>query len=309
MNVLLDRKNMKKRYIPLMLLSSVMLQLSCDDNAIFEEELYKKTFALVSDGEYNIFEETFQLNGGESIGYIAAVTGGTGTINEDIDITLKESRTHFDIYNRSIYDADEERYARLLSQDHYDIDDYQIRILAGERQGRMMLRVRPEGLSPDSTYFIPLIVSDYSNSEINESKRNILYRVLIENEYASQARESLYRMNGVYDGVVTAGNKLLQPLAWNKVRMMAGTEPFQSDLTLIERSAIVLEVAADNRVRVHPYGNITVRQINSDPDFPNVFIREMVDGRTYNVFLVHYEYVLAGTTHTMKEELRMEVQK
>ncbi len=298
---------MKKRYITTILLLGSLLQQSCNDNAIFEEELYKKTFALVSDGEYNIFEETFQLNGGESIGYIAAVTGGTGTIDQDIAITLMESRTHFDIYNRSIYDADEDRYAKRLPASHYEIDDYQIRIPAGQRQGKMTVRVKPEGLSPDSTYFIPLIVKDYSTSEVNEKKRNILYRVLLENEYASQARETQYRMNGVYDGVVTAGNKKLQPLAWNKVRMMAGTEPFQADLSLINRGAVVLEVTSNNRVRIHPYSNITVRQINTDPEFPNVFRKEEVDGRVYNVFLIHYEYVLAGTTHTMKEELRMEV--
>lgn len=300
---------MKKHYILILSLLGSVVQFSCDDNAIFEKELYKKVFALVSDGEYNVFAQTFQLNGGESVGYIAAVTGGTGLLDEDIDITLMESRTQFDIYNRSIYDADEFRYAKLLPADHYDIDDYHIRIPAGERQGKMMVRVRPEGLSPDSTYFISLIVKDYSTSEVNEQKRNVLYRVMIENEYASQATESLYRMNGVYDGVVTAGNKLVQPLAWNKVRIMAGTEPFQADLPLIERGAIVLEVAHDNRVRIHPYRDIAVRQVNTDPDYPNIYKREEIDGRTYNVFLIHYEYVLAGTTHIMKEELRMEVKK
>ncbi len=287
----------------------LVIQQSCNDQAIFEEELYKKVFALVSDGEYNVFGETFELNGGESIGYVAATTGGTGTLDKDIDITLMESRTHFDIYNRSIYDADEYRYARLLPPSHYDIDDYHIHIPAGERQGKMMIRVRPEGLSPDSTYFISLIVKDYSNSEVNDKKRNVLYQVMIKNKYASQETETLYRMNGLYDGVVTSSNKRMQPLSWNKVRIMAGTEPFQAEEALIARGAIVLEVAHDNRVRIHPYRDITVRQINTDPDFPNIYKSEEVDGRMYHVFLLNYEYVLAGTTHTMKEELRFEVKK
>lgn len=300
---------MKKHYIWIILLIGSLFQLSCNDNAIFEGELYKKVFALVSDGDYNVFEETFQLNGGESIGYVAAVAGGTDDLDEDIDITLIQSRTQFDIYNRGTYDADEHRYAKLLPAHHYDIDDYHIRIPAGERQGKMMVRVRPEGLSPDTTYFISLIVQDYTASEVNERKRSVLYRVMIENKYASQATETLYRMTGVYDGVVTAGSKIAHPLAWNKVRIMAGAEPFQAEEALIKRGAITLEIAHDNRVRIHPYRDITVRQINTDPDYPNTFKVEVIDGRTYNVFLLHYEYVLAGTPHTMKEELRLEVKQ
>ena len=33
-----------------------------------------------------------------------------------------------------------------------------------------MIRIRPEGLSPDSTYFVGLKATDISGVEINESK-------------------------------------------------------------------------------------------------------------------------------------------
>lgn len=281
--------------------------MSCNDDAIFEKEMYKKVFALVSSNDYNIFEETHELNGGESIGYIAASCGGTATTSEDIDITLEEDSTPLDIYNKAIYDADESRYAKLLSKDQYQIDSYHIKIAAGERGGKTMIKVRPEGLSPDSIYFVALKVSSYSSYEVNEAKSNVLYRVLIKNDYASQATESMYTMSGYFNGVVTGGNKKMQPLGWNKVRIMAGTVSYQADVTTINRAAIVLEVTSDNRVRITPFKDIYVKAINDDPDYPNTFKTETINNRTYNVFSLCYEYILSGTTHRMKEELRMEI--
>ena len=221
--------------------------------------------------------------------------------------TLEEDSAPLDVYNKAIYDADESRYAKLLPKNKYDIDNYHIKIAAGDRGGKTMIRVRPEGLSPDSIYFVALKVASYSSYEVNEAKSNVLYRVLIENDYASQSTESIYTMNGYFNGTITGGNKRMQPLAWNKVRIMAGTVPYQADVSIINRSAIVLEITNDSRVRITPFKDITVRAINGDSDYPNTFRTETVNNRTYNIFLLSYEYVLAGTTHRMKEELRMEV--
>ena len=56
-------------------------------------------------------------------------------------------------YNKSNFDADTNRYARHLPSENYTIDNYQILIPAGERTGKMMLKVKGDGLSPDSIYF------------------------------------------------------------------------------------------------------------------------------------------------------------
>lgn len=279
---------------------------SCNDDAIFEEEMYKKVFALISQKDYNVYEEVHELTGGETVGYIAASCGGTGSTEEDIDITLEEDATQLDVYNKAIYDADELRYARPLPSGKYDIDNYHIKIPAGERGGKTMIRIRAEGLSPDSTYFVSLKVAAHSAYEVNPDKNTILYQVSIKNRYASQSPLSAYRMNGNYDGANTGGNKPVHPLAWNKVRIMAGIEAFQADLAIIDRAAIVLEITADNRVRITPWKDIAVQTISGDPDYPNTFDIVEENGRKYNIFRLRYDYILAGTTHQMKEELRME---
>src|SRR3546814_6941500 len=56
-------------------------------------------------------------------------------------------------------------------------------IKAGERTGRTMSKLRPEGLSPDSTYFIGLRATNIADVEINPTKNTVLYQVSFENNY------------------------------------------------------------------------------------------------------------------------------
>jgi hypothetical protein len=52
--------------------------------------------------------------------------------------------------------VDSDKFANLLSPDKYDIDNYNFTIPEGEKSGRLKIRIRPDGLSPDSVYFISL---------------------------------------------------------------------------------------------------------------------------------------------------------
>ena len=99
---------------------------------------------------------TLATTGEEATGYIAACTGGTHAPKKNMVIGLEEDLTSLEFYNRSLYDVDEACYAKFLPSDKYEIVDYKIQINAGERTGRTMIKIRPEGLSPDSTYFVGL---------------------------------------------------------------------------------------------------------------------------------------------------------
>ena len=163
---------MKRDFITIL---ALMIALSsCNDDALFEKEMYKNVVALISSDYYNTVEEVVTLSptGEEATGYIAACTGGTHAPKQDMVIGLEEDLTSLEFYNRSLYDVDEACYAKFLSSDKYEIVDYKIQINAGERTGRTMIRIRPEGLSPDSTYFVGLKATDISGVEINESKHH-----------------------------------------------------------------------------------------------------------------------------------------
>ena len=68
---------MKRDFITILALMTALS--SCNDDALFEKEMYKNVVALISSDYYNTFEEVVTLSptGEEATGYIAACTGGT----------------------------------------------------------------------------------------------------------------------------------------------------------------------------------------------------------------------------------------
>ena len=297
---------MKQRLLVIMALLGTLV--SCNDDAIFEKEMYKNEVALISSDYYNTFQEVVKLTSEEEvIGYVAASVGGTNAPVKDMVIGLEEDAEPLGLYNYSLYDADSALYAKLLPKDKYEITEYQIKVKAGERAGKTMIRLRPDGLSPDSTYFLSLRATDISGVELNPKKSTILYQVLLENDYASQAKNSLYTMTGMINGMVTAANKELFPLSYNSVRMVAGNETFVSKESAIRETSIILEVAEDNSVTIKPYGSIQVTQLDDDDKYPNVFMVEDYYGQKTNVFLLAYEYTIGDVTKEMKERVEMQI--
>jgi hypothetical protein len=212
----------------------------------------------------------------------------------------------FDKYNKDNFDVETEKFAQRLSSSKFDIDNYNFTIPAGGRSGRMAIRVRPDGLSPDSVYFIPLKVDSYSAYEVNPDKSDILYRVLIKNKYATQESTTNYTLRGTRNGVNIMGTKPMHPISSNTVRVMAGTESFQSNVAAINNGCILLTIGSNNKVSISSYKNMVVEQVDDDPDFPNIFKIEDDGYRTYKTFLLRYNYMAGNTTYSMQEELRLE---
>ena len=296
---------MKRKISALLILPFVLL--SCNDKDVFEQEMYKNVVALISSSYHNNFEEIVPLNGQEVTGYITASVGGSYAPDRDLTVKLIEENTAFDRYNWSLFDADAKLYAKLLAKDKYEIPESKIVIKAGERTGRALVKLRPEGLSPDSTYFISLQALPENGVEINPTKSNVLYKIMIYNQFASQAKNSFYSMTGLQDGAITAANKQLFPLSKNSVRVIAGIESFASNEQSIAKTSIILEVGMDNKVTIKPYKDLVVRQIYNDSRYPNEFMVEESFGRKFNVFKLCYEYQIGSTKKLMQEELRMEI--
>lgn len=281
---------------------------SCNDDAIFDKEMYKHVVSLVSSQDYNIFKEIVPLTDSVTDGYIAASCGGTIATDKDITLNLSEDTDPLDFYNWSLFDADETQYAQLLPKSAYTIDNYQITIHKGTRSGKTEVKIDPTGLSPDSTYFIALKIDSSGDYELNDTKNTILYQVLLENAYASQDDQTLYQMTGLIDSVVTAGTIKMLPLSKTKVRIMAGTQAFQAKLDVIDAGAIVLDIQADGHVNITPYKDILVTPLDN-PDYPNTFRQETDKfGRTYNIFSLAYEYTIGTRTRQMYENLTLELQ-
>jgi hypothetical protein len=284
--------------------------IACNESKQFEVELYKKVFAIVSSDNYNVSEKEHSLDSTELTGYISVSMGGTNSTDQDLTIKFREDLTLFDRYNRGTHDVATEKYARLLPASNYTINSYELTLPAGSREARLPIKIRPNGLSPDSTYMISLKVEDYSGYEVNPDKADVLYNVLIKNYYAVQKSPgTTYTMKALFDGGNMPGSKRVFPLTSNSVRIIAGDQSFEADTAIINKWSIVLEVADDGHVTIKPFKNnrIQVEQIDGDPDYPNKFYIEDDGFRTFKSFLLYYKYKVEGDGwHEMKEELRLE---
>jgi hypothetical protein len=287
---------------------------SCDRDELFEREQYKKVFALLSDDGFNVFYEEHDLALSESSGFVSAVCGGSLPTEKDINITIVEDEELLLQYNLSNFDVDENRYARWFPLDRYDINNYNITIPAGERTGLMPITIRPKGLSPDSTYYIPLRVDRFTSYELNPAKGTVLYCILMKNYYALQRIASQgsvpqgtdYSYRGTRNGANFMGNKQIFPVSGNSVRTMAGDVLFESKVGVINGGAMLLTVDKDNKVRITPWKDLDITQIDDDENYPNTFHIENDGYNTYKTFLLRYDYVYGGTSYSIKEELRLE---
>jgi hypothetical protein len=306
----------KLKTVTIIAIVAVMMICSCNRDEVFEREQYKNVFALLSDDGFNIFTETHDLRITEATGYVSAVCGGALPTGKDINITMVEDESLLLAYNISNYELDESVYARLIPRDKYDIANLNISIPAGERNGLMEIKLRPDGLSPDSTYFIPLRADKFSAYELNPDKSTVLYRVLIKNYYATLTPQNDknagtdYRFQGKRNGINILITKQVFPISRNKVRIIAADISFESKADLIARTSLLLEIDENNHVHISPYKNVTngvtVTQIDDDPDFPNIFRIENDGYSTYKTFLLRYDCVYNGTIYVMQEELRLE---
>ncbi|GHU60681.1 hypothetical protein FACS1894121_1150 [Bacteroidia bacterium] len=285
---------------------------ACDKDELYEREQYKKVFALLSDDGDNIFAEEIDLKPDEATGWVVASVGGSLPTESAIGITMVVDEDVLDRFNKRNFDVEYEKYARLLSTDNYLIEKFDITIPAGERIGKMKIRLNAHGLSPDSTYFIPLRADHFTAYELKPSKSDVLYRVLLKNFYATQKTTTNYNLRGKLDNANLMSIKQVFPVSGNKVRCMAGNISFEPNVALINAASIVLEVDDDNKVYITPWktsDGISVTQVEGDPDFPNIFKIENTGYKTYKTFLLRYNYEYEGKTHEMWEELRLEFDK
>jgi hypothetical protein len=299
---------MKVNYLIILLaFAGAMMYSSCDRDELFEREQYKNVFALLSDDGFNIFAEEHALDSTVSTGFISAACGGSMPTREAIHITIVEDEELLLQYNRSSFDVDESKYARWLPRDKYEIADYSITIAAGERQGRMSIKIRPNGLSPDTTYFIPLCVDRFDKYELNPKKSNVLYRVFLKNYYTTNKTDTYYNTRGKLGDANVTINKQVYPTGKNSVRTMAGDiSILKPNLEELNNGAMLLTVDENDSVRIEAWRDLDITQVNGDPDYPNTFSVYDDGYKTYKTFLLRYDYVYDGKNYSMQEELRLE---
>lgn len=118
---------------------------------------------------------------------------------------------------------------------------------------KLPIEVRTEGLSPDSTYLIPLRIASCTPYEVNKDKSRVLYKVYIENDFTRQKSPLTLFMRGTQlredDTKPTqiSANKILYPLSKRGVRLNAGIENSanKAEEELINKSSLIMEIGEE----------------------------------------------------------------
>jgi hypothetical protein len=299
---------MKIKYI---FLALTLLSLSaCDDHQVFNDEQYKNVFGFICNSD-NVQTQMFTLTDDTSTGYISFSMGGSNKTTEDVTIDLVEDSTLIDTYNKNTYDRAVEKFAHKLPKANYDMSSLTCVIKAGETNGTVPVTIRPEGLSPDTVYFLPVRVSSYKKCELNPEKSTLLYQVTLRNKWAKGDGSSTYTMSGLRaeegsSEINMPGSKVMYPLSRNTVRIMAGNESYDASIETFNKSGLILQIDDNGNVTITPYRDMKVTQLSGDADYPNTF-RVVNDGYNYyKTFLLHYRYQVGTAIYEMKEELRLQ---
>jgi hypothetical protein len=236
-----------------------------------------------------------------------------------VTLTIVEDPDLLRSYNDNNYGSESFRHARYLSPDRYRIDDFKLQIPRGERKGTMRIRIRPNGLSPDSMYLIPFRVTQCSEYEMNDARNTVLYRIRFQNPYSTTVSVPQFTHRGVKTTVgsdveqATMAQKHVHAVSANEVRIIAGNTVFKNDLNFIEKWSLRLKMDADGKVTISPWNlgtyGMKVTQIDDDELYPNTYGVIKDDwGRVFKTFMLCYEYVDADSkvAYRMQEELRIE---
>ena len=253
---------------------------SCDKDNLLEEEQYKKVIYLLSDGNDNLFNYSHALNDSISTGYITVGCGGTIASEKTIKVTLEIDTMPLYKYNRKNFDIEYDKYAKLLDPSRFVLPSKNTEIRIGDKHGltHLPIEVNANGLSPDTTYIIPISIKT-SDIEVNKEKSNVLYRVDLMNKYSDEGKR-LYSMKGIKQ----EGNKRemtiskvkdLIPIDKNKVRFYPSNipgyapdsdRPENTELKFIEDNSILLLVKDDNTVKIKAYKNLDIEPLDT-PSF------------------------------------------
>lgn len=321
---------MKFRYI--LAAAALLTFVACDEQEVFEKEQYKNIFGFVCESD-NTKEKIVSLHLEEATTYVSISMGGSNPPAQDVTINFEEDPSLIDDYNSSNFDTDVAKYAVALPQEHYTIENYTCTIKAGERLGVVPVKVIPNGLSVDKTYFIPLRVTDYNNGEMDPEKGTVLFQIGIKNHWA-ESSGTAYNMIGrrqqvsdvttgeeitnVTSEISMPGTKYVYPYSDNEVRLFPGNETYSTDHHVMEQKGMIIEISGDEdgdkvrQISLEPVRDLFVKLVDeNDPrydEFYNNTYSLIDDGfNVYKTFLLQYYYSIDGTNfYHMKEEVRVE---
>lgn len=268
---------------------------ACEGSDRFQDEMYKKVVYVLSKEDDKVFSEIHSLDAEVSTGNVAILLGGSIPLDEQVTVEMEMDTSAMRAYNEKYFGTDSIKYIAALDPSHYEIPSFTVVVKMGGNNPRalMPIKIRPEGLSPDSTYFIPLQIKSTSAYEINPKRANVLYRVYIKNQFADQKEQTIYTMRGerLDEGkdfpYAIMANKRMFPLTKNRMRTTVDQMAYDNKLDVINKSSIVIEINPDSTLNITPYNKEYIDLQMVDLEGYNYYGPDIIG---VNRFYLSYKY-------------------
>jgi Tfp pilus assembly major pilin PilA len=276
----------------------------CSNESLYDKEMYHPViYLLSSDDDYNRYTVVIPFKESNPVTYISVGCGGSKANPEEVTVVLeRDNNDLFDLYNYVNFETDTDKFARLLPQSRYEIPSFTATLPANstDSYANVAVRVNQQGLSPDSTYFIPIAIKSVSRYEVNTEKSNMLMRIAIINDYAEQTATTAYSMKGTLNSATVTGSKVVQPLSANEVRFFAGiqTQNNQSTVEDIAKYAITAKINSDNTVSLRPYGTMELEMLEQEGYNRYYTQYDELTGRNVQYMDLYYRYRTLKTPAT-----------
>lgn len=298
----------------------------------FGQEQYKNEVSLLSNSAFVYDRQVAKISEEGDTIYIVAGLSGTNFSTKPFNVGLIKEDSLFHAYNKSNFDIDVTRFAKILPEECFSLLETKMQIKTGEFQAKFPVHLKNlDKLSPDTIYFLDYELDPENTSDYNPRKNKVLLRIYKNNEYATTKTNTFYNYTTSYvttmeeGGIVrrpTNANQVF-PLGENSVRMLAGDEEmgdYNTALGRINARSIKVTVGdqvpynpAAKSVVIEPYGTIDVVQMPPTGMYDNTYTIKIIstpDGRNtyYKEFKLHYKYRTNPTSvyKEVKAVLRME---
>ena len=306
----------------LLILPFVGVLSSCSNgDEFFKEERYKKEIYVVSDAS-QVFQAEYEMTkSDEAMKTLPFAVSGTNPIDRDVNIVVEKDEELLTEYNYNNYRDETDKYAHGLNEVDYILSSSSVTIKMGtefkNQVGKLPITLKTsvlENLSVDSIYFIPFRIKEASPYEINEDKRNVLYRIYKKNQYASQRKNTFYNSIGYIGSAFFTSTKVVQPLSYNKIRVYVGGQVYSTSDTkeTINKNAMIITVNEDNTVTMSPYsteGGLKVTTLVPS-DNPNDTSGSYGYRNVYNpdeqCFYLYYSYDIGNGEQIIREQMILE---
>lgn len=263
---------MKTKFQIIFLLGIALLTFNaCNNNTYWlDKEVYEKSLFLLGQGDYNIFNIEYEYDDEGYVGYVPIHCTGSLPVEEDVQIELEYDSTLVPYYNRREFDIDTIRFAKELDISRFNMETMTVTMKQNDIRNYALfpLKIRIEGLSPDTTYFVPLKIKSVSKYSINPLKSAALIKIFLKNDYATTSHDTNYKLQGFYltegdeSAIFVSGVKKIKPLSKNKVRFFPETytPTSRNEFNDIKRYGMILTINSDNTVVIEPYDMMVVVQ-------------------------------------------------